>query len=588
MPALVAERDTKEKIDAYWSNLHGLSWPKYDAAMRQGKDHEMALLDSTIWVNGQPMDLGFIQSQWNTELAYLTKGQSAANKAAGGKATGGWSGGGGGGGGGGGSKNVPQKKPEPPPPPTAKLVSFGKLFCSFCLPCLTGIAEQQDIDEVQINFYQLNDSCGPISLHSVAEFPIEIDYAEAKFAARASAGYGESMTVFEFISWCNNDFFNDKRAPGYGMRDIIEPETTDAQKEKQKDTAADAAKDNKQMDWLNKYGKLRLPILTMKIDIVYEGDNNKIDLLYKLQNRVGAQYNAPPAKFDQNGKQTKRIMRVDLFDRTYSPYSRTAKVLQDENGMYRAFESDVSGDEVNEFVKKYAEAHDRDYAQPPDAPRAKVETSSQSNRTTYRLDNGKNVTVGPPFVSGKNVMKEYLGEIIPKIDVGINSTMVINATFNSAVSGLMGTVMMKSNFAKSTMAPSGLSSAENNLPVKTQGGELTLNTVGCPLADIMQTFFIDFGTGTTLDNQYKVKGVQHNFANGKFETSWSMQYFDAYSTFFGAASVANALKDMHKDTKEKKEQDDAAAAASGEPQADPPPNVTSSQMNTSTGADENK
>jgi len=318
----------------------------------------------------------------------------------------------------------------------------------------------------------------------------------------------------------------------------------------------------------------------MKIDIVYEGDNNKIDLLYKLQNRVGAQYNAPPAKFDQNGKESKRIMRVDLFDRTYNPFSKTMKVIQDENGQYRAFESDVSGDEANEFVKKYAEAHDRDYAQPPPGATVKVENSSQSNRTTYRLDNGKNVTVGPPFHSGKSVMREYLGEIMPKIDIGINSTMVINATFNSAVSGLMGTVMMKSNFAKSTMTPSGLSSAENNLPVKTQGGELTLNTMGCPLADIMQTFFIDFGTGTTLDNQYKVKGVQHSFANGKFETSWSMQFFDAYSTFFGAASVKNALKDMHKDTKEKKEQDEAAAAASGEPQPDPPPGTTSAQMNT--------
>jgi len=568
-------RNTKEQIDAFWSKYHAQSHPLYEAAISKGKDNDFALLDSTVPIPGVGQgDLQSIQRWWNEELVALNPPKP---KSYGGQ----FKGGGGGGGGGGGTKNVPQKKPEPPPPPTATVVSFGKLFSSFCLPGLTAAAEEQGIDEVQVNFYQMNESCGPISLHSIAEFPIEIDYAESKFALIAATRGGESMTIFEFISWCSEYLFSDRRSPGYGMREIYEPETTDAEQPKEKDEANDTKKDTKQQEYFTKYGVFKMPILAMKIDILYEGDNNRIDLLYKLQYRVGAQYNAPPPRFDAASptKKIKRIMRVDLFDRTYNPYTRTAKILQDENGRYRTFESDVSSGEAQEFATKYAQEHQRDYAQPAAAPSVTVSPSSQSNRTTYRLANDKDVTVGPPFASGKNVLKEYLGESIPKISVGINSTMVTNASFSSQISGLAGTISMKNIFSKSTLAPNALMSSENNLPVKVTPGELTLNTVGCPLADIMQSFFIDFETGTTLDAIYKVKQVQHNFVAGKFETAWTMQHFESYSTFFGAASVDSALKELHKDTTEKKERDEN----SDQPQSDPPPNVTAAQMNTSAG-----
>ena len=535
----VSGRDTPNQIDEY-----------YDRQVR----------DNDAWLAGQladPVHDDDVQQRHDRTRVTLNNSRSQEHMAHNNAAEGvrpppprGSGGAGGAGGAGGGTKNVEPKKPEPPLAPTSKLVSFGKLFSSFCLPAMTASAAEQNIDEVQVNFYQLNESCGPISLHSIAEFPIEIDHAEAKFAAEAERRGGESMTVFEFISWCGEKLFCDKRAPGYGMREIYEPEATDAEAEKTKDDANAAAKDTKMQEFFTKYGTFKQPTLAMKIDVFYEGDNNKIDLLYKLQYRVGAQYNAPPPKFaGPENKKLKRIMKISLFDRTFNVYSKTAKVLQDKDGKFRAFETDVTSEDVKSVT-------DRVYADNPPA------TEPQ----TYDID-GKSITVGRAFSSGKNVLKEYIGESIPKIAVGINSSMIINASFSSQIAGLAGTIAARNAFSKSTLSPNAMMSNLNNLPIKVMPGELTLNTVGCPLADIMQSFLVDFDTGTTLDAIYKVTGVQHNFSLGKFETAWTMKHFDSYSTFFGAATVANLLKEVGKDTKEKNERDEAT----GERLPDPIP-----------------
>ena len=177
---------------------------------------------------------------------------------------------------------IPSKKPdpiEPVPAPPPKLVSFGKLFLSFCLPALSRIAEQEGIDEVQINFFQLNDSCGPVSLHSVAEFPIEIDRAEQKFADFCAQRGGESMSVFDFTEWCSTQLFGDMRAVGYGMRHIyeaeVDPKPEAAKKDDKKDKEAAEAKKSQNLEYFKKYGKFQPPFITMRLDTVYEGESGK-------------------------------------------------------------------------------------------------------------------------------------------------------------------------------------------------------------------------------------------------------------------------------------------------------------------------
>jgi hypothetical protein len=501
---------------------------------------------------GREMDVAEITRNYNEDLANANKakGASSAGNSSSSSSSGGKSGGGGGGGGGtsapkgsggtasSGSGKSAKKAPEPATPPAPPVMtSFGKLFCAFCLPSLLASAAQEDIDEVQVNFYQMNESCGPVSLHSVAEFPILVSELKDEFSRVASQRGGESMTVFEFMDFVNTNIFNQKRAPGYGMRSFNDPQDDNKPADAKKDDAADQAKSNKMTEWTAKYGEFKQPNITMKIDTMYEGDDGGgVDLLYKLQHTVGARYNAPPPDFETDpAKKKKRIKRVDIFDSTYDPYAKTNKVFKDSDGSYRAFETTTTDQQRKDFTEAYA----RDYSGP-----GGVEGAVKNNRVTI---NG--VTVGPPIVGNKDVLKNYVGDTVPKIEVGTNATMVMNASVQSKMDGLAAAAAAYGGLFKnsSTLSPSGLSSAENNLPVKVLPAELSLTSMGMPLAEAFQEYFIDFNTATTIDNLYRITQIQHNFAPGKFESTWTFVFTDGYSKFFGAAPIGDSLKEMKKD-----------------------------------------
>ena len=51
-----------------------------------------------------------------------------------------------------------------------------------------------------------------------------------------------------------------------------------------------------------------------------------------------------------------------------------------------------------------------------------------------------------------------------------------------------------------------------------------MTLLGCPLFEYGQHFFVDMGTGTTVDNMYYVTGISHNLSPGQFETSLTLGY----------------------------------------------------------------
>jgi hypothetical protein len=57
----------------------------------------------------------------------------------------------------------------------------------------------------------------------------------------------------------------------------------------------------------------------------------------------------------------------------------------------------------------------------------------------------------------------------------------------------------------------------------------------------MQQFFVDFGTGTSVDNVYYVTGLSHDIQAGKFETKIKMTPGEAYGKF---KPIKDALKQM--------------------------------------------
>ena len=72
---------------------------------------------------------------------------------------------------------------------------------------------------------------------------------------------------------------------------------------------------------------------------------------------------------------------------------------------------------------------------------------------------------------------------------------------------------------------------DDGLPLRTFPAQLSMEIYGCPLMNFGQQYFIDFGTGTTLDDVYGVSGVSHKFTPGKFTTNVKFVPLQKFGTF---------------------------------------------------------
>jgi len=412
------------------------------------------------------------------------------------------------------------------------LVSFGKLFSVFCMPSLLRSAEIEGLDEVQVSFYQFNDSCGPLSLHSIAEFPINIDDFQQQFSEMVYQRGGEAMTVQEFMNFVCNSQFSDSRSPGFGMRSYYEP--YDVNKPQETKSADEATFNGKMSEWIAKWGGFRKPNVAIKMETVATRPAGKVDLLYKLQRNVGI--NPEPETPTIAGEDpVKKIKKISIYDKQYTPHSKISQIVRDSEGTFASYE----GKPAQDFI----DARSKTFKENPG-------TIEELERLFF-----KNVTRVPikRVTSGRNILKDFIKDTVPTLTIGTNGTLIYNVKLASKTDGLLGTVNLQGGAyrSKATMAPNGLSMGEYSLPMRVVPASMTMSSLGCPIADVYQQYFIDFGTGTTIDNLYTVTQLNHNFTPGKFETNWTFTYTDGYGRFYGAPKLEEMLKDFVSSTNER-------------------------------------
>jgi len=98
------------------------------------------------------------------------------------------------------------------------------------------------------------------------------------------------------------------------------------------------------------------------------------------------------------------------------------------------------------------------------------------------------------------------------------------------------------NGGGSTTPPATGLEGPGGLPIRTVPAQLTMNTVGCPALRLYQQFFVDLGTGTSLDNLYQVTQLTHKISPGKFESSLTCMYTNGYGKFTSPPSIQLFLK----------------------------------------------
>jgi hypothetical protein len=405
-----------------------------------------------------------------------------------------------------------------------QVVSFGKLLSVFALQ---SIISANIVDEIQVFFYSLNEQCGPVSSHSLAEFPIDMATFLDQYRDHIVRRGGERITLEEFLQLVINAQLLDNRAIGYGLRSFYEPYDP-------KNKSAQVAKDReKQFEsalaaQTAKYGPFKKPAIEMYVETshqraVTEGES---DIL--LQQAYSAKDATMKFDKDVQSNKLKRIMRIHLYDKQVNPHRAASQLLKDESG--RGFIEVPSTDYAKQFVFD-KQLGDGFFQQ-------KVFEGVQQDVKTGKVKLTE-------FTNARQV-KDVVSKMVPTITFGSNGTTIIAANLTSKNEPLLSTVnMIRSNTVKNTAAPNG--SGEGGIPLRVIPATLSLTTLGCPLATMAQIYLFDAGTGTSVDGLYIVTGLTHTLAGGKFETAWSMAFADGFGVFEGAPSIISLINSIPTD-----------------------------------------
>ena len=233
------------------------------------------------------------------------------------------------------------------------------------------------------------------------------------------------------------------------------------------------------------------------------------------QPRLSAQFECLPHHKDGLSK---TILRIHVFDAAASENALYEEVMK--NSQADSFEA-ITGNFAQQ-IKDSGGKHRKDvYVKQInrllDAEIIEIEGQA-SNKS---IDDKELGAEGKPqlrFVvkTGADAVKRACMREMSSITYGSATTNIISANVSSnAVGGLFEINVLRSGLGHGRTP---LGARDAGLPIELAPVQMSMNTMGFPFFFIGQEFFIDFNTGTTIDNIYQVMSVSHSLSDGAFTT----------------------------------------------------------------------
>jgi hypothetical protein len=119
----------------------------------------------------------------------------------------------------------------------------------------------------------------------------------------------------------------------------------------------------------------------------------------------------------------------------------------------------------------------------------------------------------------RSTVKRIITAATPTLKIGSEGTAIIGANYSTQASGDLANLNLIRAYKNSGGASRADSSPGITADLFVIPASLKLTMIGMPIVNRGQTFFVDFGTGTTLDNTYTVMSVSHNIKGGQFTTN---------------------------------------------------------------------
>jgi hypothetical protein len=126
----------------------------------------------------------------------------------------------------------------------------------------------------------------------------------------------------------------------------------------------------------------------------------------------------------------------------------------------------------------------------------------------------------------------------PTLRYGTSTSAITRANLHGIGDPAQSSIQMRrAGFKETSNSPPGTDpSITPSLMIPT---ELDMDTLGCPLIQFAQQYFVTFDTGTTVDTLYAITGLTHEISQGKFATHIKFTSTDAHGVY---RSVVDQVK----------------------------------------------
>jgi len=397
--------------------------------------------------------------------------------------------------------------------------TFGSLLLAFVGYPLCGTGQ---FDEVQFVFYGFNSHASYMANSPIGSFPIGFQSFTQKFREKCKTS--TNMPIGAFIRFLSKEFISSQTAEAYGLTDLYESDKENPGKIKLSKKYEDKT--------------ILQGVKDLRLKDAY-GIKDDGDIRFKVP-RI--QMQAECLTGDTDGKS---IYRIHIFDQNSTSHTTMSQIWQSSqqegltpftSGIAKAAMDkgkDKSG-RKEEFVTQINRALKEGILEaiPTTTKISDADIESGSVRFRVKTDFEK--------------VKQFLKSVMPTIVYGTSATNVIQANLASMNNPALTNINLKrSGLGAGTTA---LGLRETGVPLQIAPTRLSMTTMGFPLASIGQTFFIDFGTGTSADNIYCASKVSHQVSAGTFTTSWEFQPLNAYGAYTNVGNAINqAIAEIESD-----------------------------------------
>jgi|LakMenEpi03Aug12_release.lakeMendotaPanAssembly.Ray.scaffolds.fasta_scaffold01900_33 hypothetical protein len=178
---------------------------------------------------------------------------------------------------------------------------------------------------------------------------------------------------------------------------------------------------------------------------------------------------------------------------------------------------------------------------------------AESKAPTAKTDENKTPIDQKNSITDAKSLKRLVSKGMPTIRYGQGAGAINSIGVSSLSDPALTTVALTAGGQSSALDPANADQLRG-IPMRITPAEMSVEMIGCPLLNPMQSFFVDLDTMTSLDGIYTISTVDHTLSPGTFTTSSKLlNTGDSYATFRSAGTdMSNALSRWMQEDAQKK------------------------------------